>query len=363
MFTAPDYTGGSLLNLVAELEHRLTGEAPHPGLHPDLAASIPNAASYVLILFDGLGDGQLDHPAAEPFRTNRAGALDAPFPTTTTVSLATVATGRSPAEHGLLAYQLWLPETGVVVNTIKWTSLWGEPFVWDHRSFLPQPNLWERLRAHGVEAITVQPHNFEQTPLSTSLYRGARFEGYSDEHDAVHATVQLAAEPSRLVFLYVPHVDFAAHTVGQQHESYDDAMQIASRMWERVALSLPPNTVAVGTADHGHVDIAHADQFELTKAHHEDREFGGDARALFVWGDRQGLPDLPADWVSRTEMEHWWGPGTRHPEFDNRAPDGVFMAHDGRSVLHRHADDRLIGHHGGLTEAERRIPLLIASRS
>ena len=62
----PDYSGGSLLNLVAEFEQRLTGTAQHPGLHPELAATIPDADSYLFVLFDGLGDHQLQHPAAVP---------------------------------------------------------------------------------------------------------------------------------------------------------------------------------------------------------------------------------------------------------------------------------------------------------
>ncbi len=92
-FFIPDYAGGALVNLVAELERRLTGSALHPGLHPQLAAAIPAAQSYVLILFDGLGNGQLAHAAAAPLAAARVGVLDAGWPTTTTVSMATVATG------------------------------------------------------------------------------------------------------------------------------------------------------------------------------------------------------------------------------------------------------------------------------
>ena len=119
----PDYTGGGLVNLVAELERRLTGKALVPGLRPDLGTALPEAATYLLVLLDGLGDGQLGHPAADPFAAARRGALDAPFPTTTTVSLATIATGLPPARHGLIAYQLWLPDREQVANTIKWTTL------------------------------------------------------------------------------------------------------------------------------------------------------------------------------------------------------------------------------------------------
>lgn len=65
----PDYAGGSLVNLVAELESRLTGAStPMPGLHPQLSSVVPPASTYVLVLFDGLGAHQLDHPAAVPLR-------------------------------------------------------------------------------------------------------------------------------------------------------------------------------------------------------------------------------------------------------------------------------------------------------
>ena len=144
----PDYAGGSLLNLMAELEHRLTGSAPARRLHAHLADHISAADTYVLVLFDGLGDHQLEHPGAAPLRNARVDALDAVFPTTTSVNLATIATGLAPATHGLIAHQLYVPATGQVVNTLKWGTPWGTPVQVDHGSFLPKPNLWERLRLH-----------------------------------------------------------------------------------------------------------------------------------------------------------------------------------------------------------------------
>lgn len=358
---SPDYSGGGLLNLAAELEGRLTGDAPHPGLTADLAAAIPHADSYVLALFDGLGDHQLDHPAAASLRRDRVGALDSGFPSTTTVSMATLATGRSPAEHGLLAYQLWLPEVDEVVNTIQWTTLWGSQIEHDTGGFLPDPNLWERLRSAGCEPITLQPWGFEHSPMSRMLYRGARFERWASEDEAVEAALALAVEPGRLIFLYAPHVDFAAHVGGQRDEAYHEAVSIVDRMWDRLGAGMPASAVAVGTADHGHLDIDLDQQVRLPKADHEGRIIYGDARAMFVRGDGASLAErLPATWVPRAEMEHWWGPGERHPGFEARAPDGVLLADDGYAVLHRHADDRLIGQHGALNEEELRVPVLVA---
>jgi hypothetical protein len=360
-WTIPDYAGSSLVNLVAELERRLTGSASGPGLRSDLGELLPEARTYVLVLFDGLGSHQLGHPAAHALAASLRASIDAPFPTTTTVSLATIATGLAPAGHGLLGYQLYLPSVEEVANTIKWTTLWGDAIAYDTSRFLPAPNLWERLTAAGLEPVTVQPANFEGTPLSRALYRGCRYEPVTTLNDWIEATAIVAAEPGRLVLAYLPHIDFAAHVYGQRSAEYADALRTVTEAWERLTRRLTPGTIAVGTADHGHVDFPKDRQAKIPKAEHRDRIFYGDGRVMFVKGDGAGLASgLPATWVPREEMEHWWGPEPRHPGFTGRAPDGVLVADDERLLLHRFSDDRMIGNHGGLTAEERRIPLLVA---
>jgi hypothetical protein len=37
----------------------------------------------------------------------------------------------------------------------------------------------------------------------------------------------------------------------------------------------------------------------------------------------------------------------------------VLIADDDTLLLHRHSDDRMIGNHGALTDAERLVPLLV----
>jgi hypothetical protein len=38
------------------------------------------------------------------------------------------------------------------------------------------------------------------------------------------------------------------------------------------------------------------------------------------------------------------------------------VADDDALILHSHSDKRLVGHHGGLTDAERQVPLLIGAK-
>lgn len=361
--TLPDYDGGSLVNLVAELEQRLCGTAVSPPVHPHLADKIPQADTYVLCLFDGLGAQQLTHPAAGPLAESMQATIDCPFPATTTVSLAILATGLPPSQHGLLGYQSWIPELEVVANTIHWTSLTGQPLDYPLESFLPKPNLAERLGKKGVETITIQPANFHDTPLTKVLFRGSRFEGVYSITEWVDAVVQLSAQPNRLIVAYLPNVDFAAHVAGQNSDQYAEAMSVVAGAWETMCNRLPKNATAVGTADHGHVDFPSDQQIRINKADHKDRIFFGDGRVMFVKGDGASLATrLPATWIPIDKMVHWWGPQPRHPKISGRLPDGVLVADDNILLLHRFSDDRMVGNHGALTDAERLIPLMVYPR-
>lgn len=358
----PDYTGGSLLNLVAELEFRLTGSAASPRLRTELAPLVPDGRSIVLVVFDGLGSAQLEHRAAATLRATHEASIDAPFPTTTTVSLATIATGLAPIGHGLLGYQLWMPPLEVVANTIKWTTLWGDPLDYDTTGFLPAPNLWERLAAAGAEAITVQPEGFRSTALTRLLYRGCRFDGVETLDELIDATVTLASAPDRLVVAYVANVDYAAHVYGQKSDEYDQAIGIVDYVWSKLLAKVPSTTALVGTADHGHVDFPSHKQVKIARSHHDRCIFYGDGRAMFVKGDGPSVAtELPARWVTLADMRHWWGDPTPHTPDPGRLPDGVLLADDGYLLLHKHSDDRMIGNHGGLTPHERTVPLLLRS--
>ena len=295
---APDYQGGGLVNLVAELEHRLIGSARSPRLRTDLGALIPPAQSYVFVLFDGLGDHQLGHPAAAGLARARVGAIDSSFSTQTTVNTSTLATGLPPSQHGLIAYLLRLD--GRVVNTIFWFDSEGRAVETEYSKVLPAGNLPERLAAAGAESVVVQPSAFIDSPLDRVLYRGATIVPADDDAAAVRIALERAARPGKLVAVYVPHIDAAAHAAGQESGLYRDALLDAAAIWEAIATGLPPQAVAVGTADHGHVDVAPHNRIHLP--HVREMAFYGDSRVVSVSGDVSVAAalagDLPATWVS-----------------------------------------------------------------
>lgn len=360
----PSYDGRGLLNLIAELEVRLRGRALCAGLEPDLAETVPPAQSYVLVMFDGLGDLQLDHPEARVLAERRVGALDSPFPSTTTVSMSTVATGMSPAAHGLIGHLLWIPEVGRVVNTLKWVDLSGAAIEFPTSELLPAPNLWERLDAAGIECVTVQPANFETTPTTAALYRGCQFVGVESEAEYVDRTLEAIVRPGVLVFTYVPPIDFAAHVWGQDSAEYGDAMRASASVWAGISSGLPSQAVMVGTADHGVAAIPEEGKILIRDDVYRPLDFWGDPRAVMVRGSDRLIVRLAsetgAQLIERDRLIELLGPGPHHRQLSQRLPDAVLLAPDGKVLLPPGFDKRLVGYHGGLTPEEVSIPLMVS---
>ncbi|HLU53159.1 MAG TPA: alkaline phosphatase family protein [Acidimicrobiia bacterium] len=355
----PDYLGRGLVNLVAELERRLLGQAPMPGL---AQGNLPQADGYVLVVFDGLGAHQLAHPAATSLAASCTQVLTAGFPTTTTTSMATIVTGLPPARHGIIGHILHLPGIGDAVNVLKWVTPEGRPIEHPYASVLPSPNLWERLTDAGVIPVTVQPGAFMGSPLTRMLYRGCRFEAAWSVEELVQATLELA-RPGRLVMTYFPNVDVAAHVDGQDSEAYAQALGAAALVWDRLARSLPDSVGLVGTADHGHLDYAENDKILIRDKKFEPLRFFGDPRSVYVSGPTDLIEALAADTGATVhgveQVLEWLGGPPTHPELDGRLPDRLLLAPEDRILLPKPFDKRLIGYHGGLAPAEMEIPLLV----
>ena len=357
----PSYQGDNLVNLMAELERRLTGGSPTRGLRSDLAVLIPDKRNYVLLVVDGLGDCQLAHPSAEVLRRSRRAVLRAPFPTTTTVGLSSVATALAPMKHGVIGYTQWIPDLGRVVNMLQWADKW-ERVNYDTTGFLPAPNLWERLNTAGVRAVISHPVIFEDSPFSNMVYRGAERYGYSSLY-GIRPSELLDDGGATLMVVYLSSVDSNAHMSGQRSLGYKRALEDTSRLWGRLARTLPPDTALIGTADHGHCDIPADGIMRLGRRLIEGMECWGDGRVLMFNGSVEQIQHVAqrtgAQYVDADRLREWLGGGDPHPTLE-QFPTAALLAPPDTVILPDGLGAHMVGHHGGITPQELLIPLLVA---
>src|SRR5438093_1213573 len=272
----PNYSGGSLVNLVASIVQARGGEPRHPVLAALPAAELSEAENIVLVIIDGLGDHYLARRGAggELARRRRA-SITSVFPSTTASAITTSYTGRTPLEHGLTGWFTYFGAAGCVASPLQFRSR-GENLPLQQRGFspgsaFPAPSVFESL---PVRSIAVAPE--EPLELPAELAAMLRF--------------PLCGE-RRVAYCYV----------------------------------------------------------------HSPAQFMDRARHWL--GDRADV--RPSRELLR---EGWFGPGTPHPRIDERVGD-VALVMRGRYTVKgwtpgepRHLH---IGNHGGTSEYEMMIPLIV----
>ncbi|MGP3774776.1 alkaline phosphatase family protein [Streptomyces sp. SDT5-1] len=372
----PAYGTGSLADLLPTL-------GAHLGL-PGCDATIPELQPVdraCMFLIDGLGWEQLKaHPDEAPFlssliSSSRGGTgrpITAGYPATTATSLASVGTGLPPGAHGLPGYTVRNPETGELMNQLRWNP-WTPPQVWQ-----PYPTIFQRAHEAGVHTAQVSAPHFETTPLTKIALSGGTFYGRLSGEDRMDlAAEQLAAGDRSLVYTYYSEVDGKGHRFGVDSDPWRGQLMYVDRLAQRLAEQLPPRSALYVTADHGMVDIAFDEQTRID--FDEDWELGagvallgGEGRARHVYAVPGAAADVLAVWrdvlgeqfwvASRDEAiaAGWFGPQVDQRVYD-RLGDVIAAARDDVLLIASRSEPKeslMVGNHGSMTPAEQLVPLL-----
>ena len=115
----PDYNGANVSGLIPAL----LGGSTLPNWMPSL---VSDASSVVLVVLDGLGWNQLEErrEIVPNLASLAGGPITTVAPSTTATALTSIATGLTPAEHGVLGYRMLM--RGAVTNMLRWATDVGE---------------------------------------------------------------------------------------------------------------------------------------------------------------------------------------------------------------------------------------------
>lgn len=345
-----------------------------PGMPNTLG--LPSAQRYVVVLVDGLGARLLDEFSgyAPTLRGAQSrGALDAAFPTTTSVSLSSLGTGLSPGRHGMLGYDVLDPRRDRVVNMLGQWDRDVEPECWQ-----PNPTVFERARG-AVDVVTVSRSRFESSELTRASLRGGRFTSANGANARITAAHQELREGRKaLMYLYWDDLDKVGHSRGWRSDVWLEALEELDSAMKRLVRKLPANTRVLLTADHGMVDVpppARLDASGVPDLMELVRHTAGEPRAVQLHTRPGADPvELAQRWQSHFGHAVWTAtredlarggyfgpdpdPGMLERSGDvwvlGREPVAIYdVARQGTKPL------AMVGQHGSLTEDERLVPALL----
>ena len=396
----PAYGGLSLLNLPASLARWLGApDLPHPPLNLHGIDRLADGAQQIVVVL-------IDAVSFDRFRSwmSRSGSrlqslmdgglftpLTSVVPSTTTAALTTLWTGRSPAEHGLLGYELFLREYGVVANMLNQSpmSLDKQPGLLHGaglvpETMLPVPTLGNHLAAAGVDAHAFLHHGIRASGLSRTHLAGAQVHGYAtliDLWTGVRELVERPDEGRRLIWAYYGEVDALSHRFGPDSEQAEAEFAAALESFHQVFLEKlgaerRRETFVVLLSDHGQITTRKDAHYELRShpslARRLHMQPTGENRLAYLY-IRPGQVEAVAEYVARTWPEGFrilpsdhaleaglFGPGAPAPGALDRLGDRVAVSQGNAYLWWAPKENVLIGRHGGVSPDEMLIPFLAA---
>jgi hypothetical protein len=333
-----------------------------------------------VLLIDGLGAELLDTYAddAPTLAALRGQTLSVGFPSTTAAGLAAVGTGCRSGEHGMVGYTFRLPGAGVI-NALQWRP---HPRGEDLRDTVPPeraqplPTLFEMVSSAGFATSVVSDARFADSGLTRAVLRGARYVGVHGLGD-LGAGVQQAVAGRGFCYGYHGDLDLLGHLYGPGSDAWRLQLRQVDRLVESVVESLPSGGLLAVVADHGMVGTGDADRVDVDadEALLDGVDaIGGEARARHVYVTDGATESVLAAWRETLGDRAWvvrrdeaiaagWFGETIADHVRERIGDVVAAARDSAVMVRRTAEpaeSALIGHHGSLTTAEQRVPLLLA---
>jgi predicted AlkP superfamily pyrophosphatase or phosphodiesterase len=337
-------------------------------------------AGACVLMIDGLGAELLAQYAADApvLSALRSQPLQVGFPSTTAAGLAAIGTGRRSGEHGLVGYCFRLPGTGVI-NALRWRPHpWGD----DLRDSVPpeqvqpMPTTFERAVSAGIAVSVISGAEFTGSGLTRAVLRGGRYVGVQSLGDLA-ASVREAIVSRGFCYGYHGELDLLGHLYGPGSDAWRMQLRQVDRLVESIVSGLPSGGLLAVVADHGMIAVESTEIVDIDDCEallEGVQAIGGEPRARHVYVTEGAEHSVLAAWretladrawvVSREEAiaAGWFGERVSD-EAHSRIGDVVAAARRSAVMVRRTVEpleSSLIGHHGSLTSAEQRVPLLLA---
>ncbi len=398
-FIQPDYHGGSILNLPSTIAQALGG-APlvaEPLRQGSIVTASDSIRRVILVLVDALSLHRLQRWMADGTapvwsrlaEQGRLTALTSVVPSTTTTALTSLWTGRSPAVHAIVGYELWLKEYGVVSNMILHSpisfgndsgSLLRAGF--NPEQYLSHPTLGSHLVSFGVRSYAMQHRSILRSGLSQMFFKDVNPYGFFTSSELwVNLRHLVESNPAlrQYFWVYTGQIDHFSHYYHPDDERTAAEFADFSHAFEQQFLNkLSPasrkGTLVILTADHGMIATQKSDRYDLR--HHPDLTRllhilpTGESRLMYLF-IRPGQIDQVRSYFEQTWPGEFtfldpaeavakglFGPGTPHPRLADRLGDLIVAARGDAYLWWADKENPLVGRHGGLSPEEMIVPLL-----
>lgn len=390
----PYYDGYSLVNLPGSIctLFNLPPFGARPLGHSILSNLNQDYEHVIFLLVDGLRLNFFrEYLNREPWASFAQNGLIAPLtsitPSTTSAALTTLWTGAHPSEHGILGYEIWLREYGVIANMILHAAFTFNGDVgglkragFDPATFLPVPTMGPHLKKHGVEPYALQHSAIAYSGLSKMLFPEVNVLPFKSNGDLfVNLQQLLESRQGKRTYAYVywEMIDSLSHMYGpddiRNTWEFDLFSQGLIRTLQTIQKQKTGRTLFLLTADHGHIHTPILDKYDMSRNadinQHLTMVPTGENRLPYLF-PRSGHEEQLFTVLKQTYGDDFlplrsqdairfglFGNGNHHPFLADRLGDWILIPKDDAYLWWWwQKENPLLGRHGALSPQEMLVP-------
>lgn len=259
-FIFPEYNGKNFINIINSIKHNFGINDGITLENKKIKKILLNKEKVVFILVDAFGWKFYKSVREDSkfFKEIRKRGIEekitSQFPSTTTVHVTSVITGKDVSTHGFFEWFTYDSKINEVFT----------PFLFDYEGkeeILPKDNLFKELKENGVCSTIITPNYINNSYYSRELFKDGKVKGYDSVEEMFDILLQGIKKDKgkNFYYIYYPQIDSIGHEYGMSsYKAYfeiNNFIKALDNFYNNVLDKGVNEGIFILSADHGQMEI------------------------------------------------------------------------------------------------------------
>ncbi len=379
----PDYTK-SIVNLMSSISNNFEQKHKYKQLEILPAKDLKKYKNIALLVIDGLGYKYLQKQKTSFLYKHIKTKISSVFPATTACANTTFHAGYPSQQTALTGWDMNFKEIGAIVTILPFMPYYGGEVLTKADVRISQlvdiPSFPKNLKC---KSYSIVDKSIAHSEFSSYFLRNTEVVSTKNDQetlDKIKEIIHNKEKKRKYIHAYFMDFDTSAHDIGinniKTKEIFNKLDKQISKFIEQIKET---NTKVIIVADHGLIDTTKKTSFFVSdfKGLQEclSTALSGEQRIRHCFVRPSKVKDFEK--IVKTKMSRYcwcfkgqelidnnfFGLGTPHKKLFDRVGDYVLVMKKNYALYERLANEKektlIVGHHGGLSEDEMFVPLII----
>ena len=316
----------------------------------------------ILVLVDGMGSRLLKKQLSDTafLNTHLFKEVSTIFPSSTVPVTTSLLSGKTPNQTCWLGWMQYMQEVDSYVEMFRKRDFYTKEAVdFEVKEHYPNYDMVDEMLKKGVKATRIMP-SFDKEYGTADL--DEFFDRLVEENNSLK---------NRFVYGYIDKYDDLMHKEGPGSIEAKNLLRKINRRFEDASKKLSSKTLLMVIADHGQVDAQclELEKTDLVRYFAKAPALEPRAMTFFI---KDGMQEqFRKDFLELLEDEfilldksqvietRVFGDHDNHPDFEKFIGDFLAIAKSDTFLTYKHVNSEYKGMHGGITDEEMMVPVII----